>query len=82
MGWNAGGQVESIAIRRIPNWRKIIETNGKFSPKNLGELAIKYQLPVTAMSEILEERGCLPTGTWERLKDRGCTARSIGVVWD
>jgi len=52
---------EGLTIRA--SFDEIIKANGKFTPKSLGELAIKYRLPVTAISEILEELGCLPTGT-------------------
>jgi hypothetical protein len=61
---------------------KIIKEKDKFNLKDLSVLAIEYRLPVTAMSEILEELRLLPTGTWERAKARGCTAKSIGVEWN
>jgi hypothetical protein len=57
------------------------QTSSKFTPQNLGDLCNKYRIPVTTASQLLEECGRLPTGTWERLQERGCTARSIGVVW-
>jgi hypothetical protein len=55
---------------------------GKFTPQNLGDICNKYRVPVVTAVKLLEESERLPSGTWERLQDRGCTARSIGVVWD
>jgi hypothetical protein len=63
------------------SFNEIVKQNSKFIPQNLGALAIEYKLPVAAMSEILEDLECLPVGTWERLKARGCTAGAIGVKW-
>ena len=58
-----------------------IKESGRFSPQDLGDLCNKYRVPVVTASMLLEENNRLPTGTWERLQDRGCTAKSIGVEW-
>lgn len=58
-----------------------VKQRGKFSPQDLGDLCNKYRCPVITTSRLLEENNRLPTGTWERLQDRGCTAKSIGVEW-
>ncbi len=70
---------------------EIVEKPGNFTPKNLGELCNKYQIPVKVMDEWLpditmEEKDrqdkFYPTGTWERCTERGIKARDIGVVWN
>lgn len=55
---------------------------GRFTPRDLGAVAVEFRLPLTALSEFLEGYGLLPAGTWERLRDRGCKAKDVGVEWD
>ena len=62
---------------------EIVEREGKFTMASLGLLAMRFRMPLTWMDD------CLPTitnfqypsGTWDRLKDRGVKAKDIGVVW-
>ncbi|MCT7965060.1 hypothetical protein NG799_01775 [Laspinema sp. D1] len=63
------------------DFNQIIESTGKFTPLNLGELCIKHRIPVTVMDDWLSTLTAYPTGTWENLRSRGCKARDIGVVW-
>jgi hypothetical protein len=52
---------------------------GGFTPRGLGTLAFEFQLPLTVLDDYLPDLtgGAYKTGTWERLKDRGCKARDI-----
>lgn len=59
----------------------IVADNGKFTPPDLGKLCNQFCLPVTVMDRFLSELHLLPTGTWQRLRDRGCKAKDIGVEW-
>ncbi len=62
----------------------LVEKNGgRFTPKCLGELCNQFRLPLTVMDGFLPEitNYRYSTGTWQRLKDRGCRAKDIGVVW-
>lgn len=70
---------ESIAAA----FAAVIQEKGKFTPLDLGALAVQFQLPVTLLDDYLPTltKGRYATGTWERLRDRGCTAKMIGVVW-
>jgi hypothetical protein len=62
----------------------VVSTTGRFTPCDLGALAVEFRLPIALLDDYLPSLtgGRYPTGTWERLRDRGCTARAIGVVWD
>ena len=71
------------AIRR--RFAEILVLNrGKFTPNNLGELAVEFRLPLAVLDDYLPTltEFVYPSGTWQRLKDRGCKARDIGVVWE
>ena len=50
-------------------------TTEKFSISNLFTLAHYYGVSVEALSYRLEEMKLLPSGTWERLRDRGLKVR-------
>jgi hypothetical protein len=63
------------------DFEQIVKSNGRFTPKDLGDLCIKYLLPVTVMDDFLSGYHLLPSGTWDRLRDRGCRAKDIGVEW-
>jgi Zn-dependent peptidase ImmA (M78 family)/DNA-binding XRE family transcriptional regulator len=52
-------------------------SNGKFTPTNLFTLAHYYGVSVEALVYRLEEIGLLPSGTWERLRDRGLKVRKV-----
>jgi hypothetical protein len=61
-----------------------VEASGdKFTPMSLGRLANKLRLPLSILDDCLPELTgyCYSSGTWDRLKDRGCKAKDIGVVW-
>jgi hypothetical protein len=62
----------------------IYDRSGKFTPKDLGACAMHYKIPLTIMSEFLHKatNGKFPSTTWDLLKERGCKAKDIGVVWD
>lgn len=61
-----------------------IVAEGKFTPKDLGQLCLKYRIPVKIMDEWLPDitERKYPSGTWDRLQDRGCKVKDIGVVWN
>ena len=62
----------------------VIETTGKFTIRDFGAIAVKFQLPLTAMDDFLNSatNSKFPIGTWDRAKDKGLKARDIGVVWN
>lgn len=64
-------------------FEEIRTEKGKFTPPDLGRLCVEFKLPVTALDAYLSHvtNGEYPSGTWERLRDRGCTAKQIGVIW-
>lgn len=66
---------EAFAVR-------VKKSGGKFTPRDLGAIAVEFRLPLTALDDFLSGYGLIPAGTWDRLKGRGCKARDIGVVWD
>lgn len=70
---------EADEIRKA--YQTIVEDQGKFTCLSLGYLCNKFRLPVTVMDDILPDFTDYPAGTWERLKDKGCKARDIGVMW-
>ncbi|GFZ92336.1 XRE family transcriptional regulator [Okeania sp. KiyG1] len=51
--------------------------NQKFTPTNLFTLAHYYGVSVEALTYRLEEMELLPSGTWERLRDRGLKVRKV-----
>lgn len=58
---------------------EVVEKSGKFTPKNLGQLAREFRLTIKVMDEWLPDltNGNYPFGTWERLKDRGVKASQL-----
>ena len=50
-------------------------SHGKFTPTNLFTLAHYYGVSVSALVYRLEDMGLLPSGTWDRLRDRGLKVR-------
>ena len=67
----------------LARFNDIKTTQGKFTPLDLGRLCVEFELPVTVLDAYLSDltNGEYPTGTWERLRDRGCKAKDIGVTW-
>ena len=61
-----------------------ISASNKFTPKDLGECAMHFCIPLTVLDDLLNKatNGRYPAGTWDRLKDKGCKARDIGVIWE
>lgn len=74
-------QQEKDAI--IKAFDELVSTEGKFSAKMLGKLCNQFKLPVTVMDEFLSEATNFryPSGTWDRLRDKGVKAKDIGVAW-
>ena len=59
--------------------------NGKFTPRDFGEIAVKFYLPLTVMDDFLNKatNGKFPVGTWSRLKsESGYKALDLGVIWN
>jgi hypothetical protein len=63
---------------------QLTNSEGKFTPVHLGMLANEFRLPVAVIDDYLPDLtdGKYPSGTWERLRARGYTAKMIGVQWD
>lgn len=55
----------------------LAESGGKMTVYNVGCLAVKYDLNFKATCEWLEESRVIPTGTYQRLKERGLKAREV-----
>ncbi len=53
------------------------QTHGKFTPTNLFTLAHRYGVSVEALVYRLEEMELLPSGTWNRLRNRGLKVRKV-----
>jgi hypothetical protein len=68
----------------VKRFEQIIAEDGRFTPKHLGILASEFRLPVAVIDDYLPDLtdGKYPSGTWERLRARGYTAKMIGVQWD
>jgi Zn-dependent peptidase ImmA (M78 family)/DNA-binding XRE family transcriptional regulator len=52
-------------------------SHGKFTPTNLFTLAHYYGVSVESLVYRLEEMELLPSGTWDRLRDRGLKVRQV-----
>jgi Zn-dependent peptidase ImmA (M78 family)/DNA-binding XRE family transcriptional regulator len=52
-------------------------SHGKFTPTNLFTLAHYYGVSVSALVYRLEDMELLPSGTWDRLRDRGLKVRKV-----
>ena len=52
-------------------------SHGKFTPTNLFTLAHYYGVSVSALIYRLEDLELLPSGTWDRLRDRGLKVRKV-----
>lgn len=53
------------------------QTHGKFTPTNLFTLAHYYGVSIEALINRLEAMKLLPSGTWDRLRDRGLKVRKV-----
>ena len=56
---------------------QMIQTEGKLTPAMVGTLANEFNLCAKHTFEFLEELKILPSGTYDRLIDRGLKARDI-----
>ncbi|BAB76830.1 ImmA/IrrE family metallo-endopeptidase [Anabaena sp. FACHB-709] len=61
----------------LKRFNDMYRTHGKFTPTNLFTLAHYYGVSVEALVYRLEEIELLPTGTWEKLRDRGLKVRKV-----
>ncbi|GBF81376.1 XRE family transcriptional regulator [Aphanothece sacrum] len=59
----------------LKQFNDMYRTHGKFTPTNLLTLAYYYGVSVQALIYRLEEMNLLPSGTWDRLKNRGLKVR-------
>jgi hypothetical protein len=70
-------QILAECGQQIIDDANIIKATGKLTVLDIGRLAVKYDLNLKATAEWLEENRALPTGTYQRLLDRGLKAREI-----
>jgi Zn-dependent peptidase ImmA (M78 family)/DNA-binding XRE family transcriptional regulator len=61
----------------LKRFNDMYRTHGKFTPTNLFTLAHYYGVSVEALIYRLEEMELLPSGTWNRLRDRGLKVRKV-----
>jgi Zn-dependent peptidase ImmA (M78 family)/DNA-binding XRE family transcriptional regulator len=61
----------------LRQFNDMYRTHGKFTPTNLFTLAHYYGVSIEALIYRLEEMGLLPSGTWDRLRDRGLKVRKV-----
>lgn len=61
----------------LRRFNDMYRTHGKFTPTNLFTLAHYYGVSIEALIYRLEEMGLLPSGTWDRLRDRGLKVRKV-----
>ncbi|MEB3177620.1 MAG: XRE family transcriptional regulator [Nostocaceae cyanobacterium] len=61
----------------LKRFNDMYRTHGKFTPTNLFTLAHYYGVSVEALVYRLEEMKLLPSGTWDRLRDRGLKVRKV-----
>ncbi|GFE72038.1 XRE family transcriptional regulator [Chroococcus sp. FPU101] len=64
----------SSLLRRFND---MYRTHDKFTPTNLFTLAHYYGVSIEALVYRLEEMRLLPSGTWDRLRDRGLKVRKV-----
>lgn len=61
----------------LSRFNDMYRTHGKFTPTNLFTLAHYYGVSIEALVYRLEDMGLLPSGTWDRLRDRGLKVRKV-----
>lgn len=61
----------------LKRFNDMYRTHGKFTPTNLFTLAHYYGVSVQALVYRLEKMELLPSGTWDRLRDRGLKVRKV-----
>lgn len=61
----------------LKRFNDMYRAHGKFTPTNLFTLAHYYGVSVQALVYRLEEMELVPSGTWDRLSDRGLKVRKV-----
>jgi Zn-dependent peptidase ImmA (M78 family)/DNA-binding XRE family transcriptional regulator len=61
----------------LSRFNDMYRTNGKFTPTNLFTLAHYYGVSIEALGYRLEDMKLIPSGTLERLRDRGLKVRQV-----
>lgn len=61
----------------LRQFNDMYRTHNKFTPTNLFTLAYYYGVSIEALIYRLEEMELLPSGTWDRLRDRGLKVRKV-----
>jgi Zn-dependent peptidase ImmA (M78 family) len=61
----------------LKRFNDMYRTHGKFTPTNLFTLAHQYGVSVEALIYRLQEIELLPSGTWDKLRDRGLKVRKV-----
>lgn len=61
----------------LRRFNDMYRTRGKFTPTNLFTLAHYYGVSIEALIYRLEEMRLIPSGTWDRLRDRGLKVRKV-----
>lgn len=61
----------------LRQFNEMCQSQGKFTPTNLFTLAHYYGVSVQALVIRLENMKLLPSGTWDRLRDRGLKVRQV-----
>ncbi|WNZ22388.1 ImmA/IrrE family metallo-endopeptidase [Leptolyngbya sp. NK1-12] len=61
----------------LSRFKDMHRTHGKFTPTNLFTLAHYYGVSIEALVYRLEDMELLPSGTWDRLRDRGLKVRKV-----
>ncbi|NEP61771.1 MAG: ImmA/IrrE family metallo-endopeptidase [Symploca sp. SIO2G7] len=61
----------------LKRFNDMYQAHGKFTPTNLFTLAHYYGVSIGALVNRLETMKLLPSGTWERLRDRGLKVRKV-----
>lgn len=61
----------------LKRFNDMYQAHGKFTPTNLFTLAHYYGVSIEALVNRLEAMKLLPSGTWDRLRDRGLKVRKV-----
>ena len=61
----------------LSRFNDMYRTHSKFTPTNLFTLAHYYGVSIEALVYRLEDMELLPSGTWDRLRDRGLKVRRV-----
>ena len=61
----------------LQRFNDMYRSHGKFTPTNLFTLAHYYGVAIEALIYRLEDLELIPSGTWDRLRDRGLKVRQV-----